>query len=176
MEYWDLYTRDRVKTGERHLRGSALPEERFHLVVHVWIRNAAGQYLISQRAASRPTHPLMWETVGGSVLMGEDSLHGALREVKEEIGVDLEPQKGQLVLNQVREWVRGEKFNDILDVWLFPWEGEATLADATTDEVADVRWATAEEIRKLVDEGRFVDTLVEEFFGQPLLAGASAVG
>lgn len=96
--------------------------------------------------------------------------------MKEEIGVDLEPQKGQLVLTQVREWVHGEKFNDILDVWLFPWEGEATLADATTDEAADVRWATAEEIRKLVDEGRFVDTLVEEFFGQPLLAGASAVG
>ena len=89
MEVWDLYTEGRIKTGETHLRGTALPKNRFHLVVHVWIVNAKGEYLISQRAASRPSYPLMWECVGGSVLRGESSVDGAVREVKEEVGIDL---------------------------------------------------------------------------------------
>lgn len=97
MELWDLYTEDRILTGKSHVRGERMPENLFHLVVHIWIKNSKGQYLISQRAADRPTCPLMWETVGGSVLKGEDSFHGALREVKEEVGIDLSPEKGRLV-------------------------------------------------------------------------------
>ena len=37
-----------------------LPIDGYHLVVHVWIRNSKGEYLISQRSANRPTYPLMW--------------------------------------------------------------------------------------------------------------------
>ena len=51
MELWDLYTKDRVPTGQTHVRGEKLPDDLFHLVVHVWIKNSRGQYLISQRAA-----------------------------------------------------------------------------------------------------------------------------
>ena len=82
-ELWDLYGADRAPLGRAHVRGEALPEGCFHLVVHVWIRNSRGQYLISQRAAGRSAFPLMWETTGGSVLAGEDSLAGALREARE---------------------------------------------------------------------------------------------
>lgn len=39
----------------------------------------------------------MWECVGGSVLAGEDSLTGAVREVKEEVGLELAPEQGILV-------------------------------------------------------------------------------
>lgn len=155
MELWDLYTKDRVLTGETHVRGDPLPAGRCHLVVHVWIRNAKGQYLISQRAASRPTFPLMWECTGGSVLKGEDSLAGALREVKEEVGIDLAPESGRVV----RSEMRGEGFNDIVDVWLFDYDGPPALEKATTDEVAQCKWMGAEEIRSLFDAGEFVDTL-----------------
>ena len=55
--------------------------------MHVWIRNSKGEYLISQRSANRPTFPLMWECVGGSVVKGEDSMQGAIREAKEEVGI-----------------------------------------------------------------------------------------
>ena len=64
MELWDLYTRDRHLTGETHIRGEKLPPDRYHLVVHVWIRNSKGEWLISQRAANRPTFPLQMEKHG----------------------------------------------------------------------------------------------------------------
>lgn len=154
MEKWDLYTRNREKTGREHVRGEKIPEGFYHLVVHIWIRNCKGEYLISQRSANRPTSPLMWECVGGSVLIGESSIDGALREVKEEVGLDLEPETGKILFTKIRS-----TFNDIVDVWLFEYDGDLHLDDATTDEVSDCRWMTVPEIRKLYEDNRLVKTL-----------------
>lgn len=163
MEIWDLYDEKRKLTGRTHIRGEELPDGCYHLVVHVWIRNSRGEYLISQRAADRPTYPLKWECVGGSVIKGEDSLHGALREVKEEVGISLPAESGRVVYTKTRGYVDGRRFNDIMDVWLFEYDGDADLANADTKEVADTRWLKTADIRKLYDDGELVDTL-EYFF------------
>lgn len=159
MELWDLYDKNREKTGRDHVRGEKIPDGYYHLVVHIWIRNSKGEYLVSQRAASRPMHPLMWECVGGSVIKGEDSLTGALREVKEEVGLGLEPGDGKLVFSKVGRVHHGKAFQDILDVWLWEYDGPVSLEAATTDEVARTAWLTRNQIRELYDAGKLVDTL-----------------
>lgn len=162
MEVWDLYTKYREKTGKEHIRGEKIPEGCYHLAVHVWIRNNKGEYLISQRSADRPTFPLMWECVGGSVIKGESSIEGAIREVKEEVGLDLEQEAGKLLFSKIRGTdVRYEckAYNDIMDVWLFNYSGEVQLEAATTNEVADCKWMTVSEIRKLYEEKKLVPTL-----------------
>lgn len=159
MELWDLYDENRNFTGRDHVRGEKIPDGYYHLVVEVWIRSPKGEYLISQRSASRPTFPLQWECVGGSVLKGEDSLTGALREVREEVGLELSPEAGNLLFSEVGRVVRGVPFHDILDVWLWEYDGEADLKNATTDEVAQVKWMTVDEIRTLYDSGEMVHTL-----------------
>lgn len=163
MEIWDLYDEKRKLTGRTHIRGEELPDGCYHLVVHVWIRNSRGEYLISQRAADRPTYPLKWECVGRSVIKGEDSLHGALREVKEEVGISLPAESGRVVYTKTRGYVDGRRFNDIMDVWLFEYDGDADLANADTKEVAGTKWLKTADIRKLYDDGELVDTL-EYFF------------
>lgn len=162
-EIWDLYSENRELLGRDHIRGEQLPIDGYHLVVHVWIRNSKGEYLISQRSANRSRYPLMWECVGGSVLKGEDSLQGALREVKEEVGIDLEPDKGHVLFTKVRKVMEGKNVNDIVDVWLFDYDGEVNLSNATTDEVAQVAWMNKEQIRELHEQKMFVCTL-EYFF------------
>ena len=168
MELWDLYDRDRRLTGETHIRGEKLPPERYHLVVHVWIRNSRGEWLISQRAANRPTFPLKWECAGGSVTAGEDSLTGAIREAEEEVGVKLDPAQGKLISSTRRDG----HFQDFREVWRFSYDGEINLKNATTDEVADVRWMTVEEIRELYDAGKLVHTL-GYFFDEPALGNSA---
>lgn len=163
MELWDLYTEDRQLAGVDHVRGEELPENLYHLVVHIWIRNVKGEYLISQRSATRPTFPLRWECAGGAVLKGESSLQGAIREAKEEVGVDLLPEKGQVVFTKVRKTIDGKKFNDIMDAWLFEYDGEVSLDNATTDEVAQVVWMKKEQIAELIETKQMVGTL-EYFF------------
>ena len=54
-------------------------------------------------------------------------------------------------------------FNDIVDVWLFDYDGEVNLCDATTDEVAQVVWMNREQISDLHEQKMFVGTL-EYFF------------
>ncbi len=159
MELWDLYTEDRKLTGKEHIRGEKLPENMYHLVVHVWIKNSKGQYLISQRSANRPTFPLMWECVGGSVLKGESSIDGAIREAKEEVGVELLPDNGKLIFSKNRKIIDGKRFNDILDVWLFQYDGDVTLINATTDEVKQIVWMDKNQILDLLKQNELVDTL-----------------
>ena len=159
MEKWDLYTRNRELTGREQIRGEAIPEGFYHLVVHVWLKNRQGQYLISKRSADRPTYPLFWECTRGSVLLGETSLHGAAREVKEEVGVDLEPETGRLVFSKVRDTA----MPNLLDVWLFE-EGEngcfqPDLNGAETKEVEEIHWMWPDEIRRLYEGGRMVPSL-----------------
>ena len=159
MEKWDLYTKYREKTGKEHIRGEEIPEGLYHLAVHVWIRNSKGEYLLSRRAADRPTYPFFWETVGGSVLQGETSIEGAVREVKEEVGITLSPESGQLAFTKIRDTVNGEKFRDILDVWVFYYDGEADLTAATTKEVAECKWLRSDQIYDLFQEQKLVPTL-----------------
>lgn len=159
MELWDLYNERRELTGRDHIRGEEVPQGYYHLVVHIWIRNSKGEYLMSQRSADRPTFPLMWECVGGSVVKGEDSLTGALRETQEEVGLTLSPEDGKLVYSVVGRVVSGVKFTDILDVWLFEYDGPVSLEDATTKEVARTAWMTKEHIKELFAAGALVHTL-----------------
>lgn len=159
MELWDLYNEHRELTGRDHIRGEEVPQGFYHLVVHIWIRNNKGEYLISQRSADRPAYPLMWECVGGSVTKGEDSLTGALRETKEEVGLTLSPEDGKLVYSVVGRVVNGVKFTDIVDVWLFEYDGPVLLDQASTKEVAQTAWMTKEQIRALYDTGKLVHTL-----------------
>ena len=158
-EIWDLYNEKRELTGRDQIRGEEIPQGYCHLVVHVWIRNSKGKYLISQRSADRPMLPLKWECVGGSALKGEDSLEAALRETKEEVGLELSPDDGRIVFSMVGRVVNGVRFSDIVDVWLFEYDGTVDLDKATTKEVAQTAWLDREEIKELYDRGALVYTL-----------------
>lgn len=65
----------------------------------------------------------------------------------------------QAGFSQVRDRIDGRKFGDILDVWLFTYDGEVDLSNATTKEVAQTRWMTPEQIDDLYQSDRLVRTL-----------------
>ena len=154
MEKWDLYNKNKELLNIVHTRGDKIPDGCYHLVVHIWIKNSKGQYLISQRSPNKSTFPLMWENVGGAVISGETSLEAAIRETKEEVGIDLTNASGKLLFTQVRE-----NLKNIMDVYEYEYNGEISLDNATTDEVCDMKWVTKEEIKKMLENGVFVKTL-----------------
>ncbi len=156
MEIWDLYDENQCLTNKTHVRGDAIPDGFYHLVVHAWICNRKGQYLITKRAKNRPTYPLMFECVSGSVLQGETSEQGAIREVQEEVGLNFAGIKGKLVRVSLRKEVNGTKYNDILNAWLFDYNGEVDLKTATTDEVEEAKWLNIEEIKAIQEAGLLV--------------------
>ena len=153
MEIWDLYDKNRIKTGRTHERGTPLAEGDFHLVVHVWIRNYKGEILLTKRHQNK-THPNLWECTGGSILVGEDSIEGALREVKEEIGISLLRDNGKLVKSELRYM-----YNDFCDIWLFDQSFEISETKLQQDEVCDIKWVTRAELDNIYRSNLLVPTL-----------------
>lgn len=153
-EYWDLYDENRNVTGKTIVRGEVIPEGFYHLVVHVWIRNKDGLFLISRRSPDRKAYPLLLECQGGSVLAGETSVEGAIREAFEEVGIDLTNIKGKLIFQKMRP-----HFRDMMDTWLFEYDGEVDLNKATTKEVCEVMWMKYDDIKEKLVTGELVPTL-----------------
>ena len=156
VEIWDLYDENKQKTDIKHIRGNVIPDGFYHLVVNAWVKNSKGEFLITQRAANRPTFPNVYECVTGSVLSGEDGLDGSIRELKEEVGLDFERKDGTIVFSKIRKEVNGKPYNDILEVWLFEYDGEIDLKTATTDEVQKAVWLSKSEIKKLFDKKKLM--------------------
>lgn len=147
-EMWDLYNRERERAGCLHERGTSIPQGFFHLVVSVWIVNSRGQYLMSQRHPSKP-YPEYWECTGGSVVAGESSLQGAVREVKEELGLLLDASKAQLIYQ-----TRRDDCQDFYDVWRFQSDMPVTSLKLQSSEVIAARWMNKEMIYKLQHIGK----------------------
>ena len=55
--------------------------------------------------------------------------------------------------------VNGVKISDIVDVWLFAYDGPVSLERATTKEVVQTVWMSKEQIKELYDTGKLVHTL-----------------
>jgi hypothetical protein len=77
----------------------------------------------------------------------------------------LNPENGQVLFTKTRKIIDGKIYNDIMDVWLFEYDGEVDLDNATTDEVAQVAWMNKAQIKELFEQKMFVETL-EYFFAE----------
>ena len=150
MEKWDIYDKDRCKTGRIVIRGQKMKEGENHLVVHVCVFNPKGQLLIQQRQSNKEGWPGMWDlTAGGSALMGENSNQAAERELYEEIGYrkDLSNERPFFTVNFS---VGFDDFYLLID------EIELETLRLQEEEVQKVMWATKEEILLLIENGKFV--------------------
>ncbi len=77
-------------TGQSCLKSEAHRKGLLHPTVHVWCYTQNGKVLIQQRGKYKKTHPLLWDvSVAGHVASGEKIEIAALREVEEEIGLQI---------------------------------------------------------------------------------------
>jgi 8-oxo-dGTP diphosphatase len=154
LELWDILDENGSPTGRVVERGKPMNQDEYHLVVDIWIRNQSGEYLISKRTPNKHM-PNMWETTGGSAIVGDNSLQAALREVSEELGVSLPPAKGKCLFRLKRQH---RDFPDFVDVWLFEHDMDITQVVYQPDEVCDAKWATPQTIRSMIQSGEFANT------------------
>ena len=149
MEAWDLYTQDRVKTGQTMLRGDPVPEGHFHLQVHVCIFNEQGEMLIQQRQSTKRWYAGLWDySVGGSAVAGDTSLAAAERETLEELGL-------QVSLAGLKPAVTRWYGAMIDDYYILPLNVALSDLPLQREEVQAVRWASREDILTLLAQGQF---------------------
>lgn len=151
MELWDIYDRDRVKTGRLQERGKEMNPDDYHLVVQIWIQNSEGKWLISKRSPEKWMAG-KWEATGGSVVAGEDTFTAALREVREELGIVLDASTGELISSTRYDYPRW-KNPGFIDVYMFRGDYPIESVKLQEGETCAAKWATTEEIHGLRARG-----------------------
>jgi 8-oxo-dGTP pyrophosphatase MutT (NUDIX family) len=152
-ELWDIYDRNRVKTGRFVERGRPMDQDEYHIVVHVWKRNSHGEWLISKRSPDKDHFPNMWECTGGSAVASEDSLYAAIREAKEELGISLLPNKGVLFKSYIRQH---HDFPQFTDVWVFEHDCPIENIILQDGETCGAMWASSTKINEMIESGKFL--------------------
>nr|WP_321222645.1 NUDIX domain-containing protein [uncultured Psychroserpens sp.] len=89
-DYIDIVDNQGKPTGVSVTKTEIHTKGHLHNTAHVWLYNSYGNILLQQRAASKEICPLLWDvSVAGHIDAGETPEQAAVREAKEEIGVDI---------------------------------------------------------------------------------------
>jgi 8-oxo-dGTP pyrophosphatase MutT (NUDIX family) len=156
MEKRDLYDENRNLTGKTIYKGEPIPDGNYIIVVLVFIQNSEGKFLIQKRSEAKNG---LYATTGGHPKSGESSIQGVITEVKEEIGIDLNPEDLQLYYGgrSDEEQVFWDDYYVKMDI---PDIGSLQLQE---EEVASLHWFSVDEILDLRKKDLFFMNHFEEF-------------
>lgn len=89
-EYIDIVNEKGEPTGKTELKSVIHQKGYYHNTVHIWFYTNEGYILLSQRSAKKTICPLLWDvSVAGHIDAGESIEQAAIRETKEEIGLNI---------------------------------------------------------------------------------------
>ena len=151
MEKRDLYDGNRRITGEFIEKGQRVPKGKYYITVVAWIQNSKGEFLIQK---TTPDKLHKWATTGGHPKAGESSLGGIITEIHEELGLEVPKEKLQLFKTIKTD-------DDFVDVYYLNMDINIKEIIVQKDEVEKVKWASAEEINRLIETGLFLPSHIE---------------
>lgn len=149
MEYRDLYDENKNLTGEKILKGDDVPKGRYYITVAVFIENSNNEFLLQINKKYN-----MWTTTGGHPKSGESSLEGIVIEVKEELGLDVEPERFELFKTIKTE-------DDFVDLYYLKGDFDLSKIKMQEEEVGNVGWFSKEDIEKLINDNKFLPPHIE---------------
>jgi isopentenyldiphosphate isomerase len=89
VDWIDDHGRVLGRVTRQEMRSRRLP----HRSTAILVFNSRGELFIHLRAATKDLFPLHWDTaIGGVLAAGESFDDGAVREAREELGVELQPE------------------------------------------------------------------------------------
>lgn len=116
IEKLDVYNSKKERTGKiiERMPGVTLEKGEYIISVQCWIVNLHGKILLTQRSMNK-SHGGMWEPTGGLVKSGESSKEGIKRELREEIGLEIDDENIKLIKEIVEE---DDDLNFFRDIYL----------------------------------------------------------
>ena len=90
IEFVDILDDEGSPTGEKCTKQFAHEKGLFHPTIHVWFYTSDHNILMQKRGSKKQTYPNFWDvSVAGHISSGETIHQGAIREIKEEIGLTI---------------------------------------------------------------------------------------
>ena len=114
-EYREVFTRDGVSQGRIVPKHAPVNEGDYFKQILVILKTkdspapgeGVGKYIMQQRSLKARYYAGMWDATGGSVKAGETPEEAAVREVKEELGIDITVKDLVPAWNFIAEWNTG---------------------------------------------------------------------
>ncbi len=140
-------------TGRTALKSESHKKGLFHPTIHVWFYTKNGEVLLQQRGKTKITFPLLWDvSVAGHIGAGETIENAALREVNEEIGIQIQRDKLEkiTVLKKKEKHDNGIWDREYTHVFLYLLD-ENTLLTKQDSEVEALKWISLKEFETLIE-------------------------
>jgi len=140
-------------------RDEILNENEYIRTVHIYLLTREKEIYIQQRSDSKEENPNLWEAVGGGVQAGEDIFSAAIREIKEETGMDYPKNNLILIGTKTCGKYLVNAFIAIVD--------SKKMFTPQVEEIKQTMFVGFKEIMNLIDNDRFFSTsfnLFQKFF------------
>jgi len=152
MEKLEVFNEQGNPTGEIVDRATIHENGLWHRVSHVWIYTDEGEVLIQKRSEKKDAHPGLWDiSAAGHIDIDESPETAAVREVKEELGIDIERDK--LEFFDIKNINLIDKKNSIIDneiTYIFLYKHSGTISEFSIDpeEVSEIKFVGINQLRK----------------------------
>ena len=154
-EFLDVLDENGKLTGKKKLRTEVHKDGDWHKTVHIWIFNKAGEILLQRRCKDKDSFPNMLDlSVGGHITAGDTSVKGAIREVKEEIGIDIK-EKDLKYLKTFKHNINYKKDfinNQFEDVYILEKTLELEELRYQKEEISELIFVDLNNFKKMIDE------------------------
>ncbi len=159
-ELIDVYNSKKEKTGKtvERKRGATLDEGEYIISVTCWIINNEGKILLTQRKLNKHNGG-KWEPTTGLIVSGESSLQGMIRELNEEIGINVNQSEIKLIKEIVEERADVSFFRDI---YLIKKDIDLEDIKYKDGEVVSAKYATIDEFKLMLSNNETLEYL--EYF------------
>ncbi len=149
MEYIDIFDENNNPTGDIKEKTKAHEEGNFHRTAHIWIMNDKKELLLQKRSATKKSHPNCWDISGaGHIRAGETVIEGAIRELKEELGVEANENDFKFIA--IVKNIKNPQNQEFGYVYLL--ESSNTIKDYIFEdnEVSEVKYVYFEDLEEMV--------------------------
>ena len=153
-EYFDVLDENGNKTGETKLRNEVHRDGDWHKAVHIWIINDKGDILLQRRCATKDSNPNMLDiSCAGHLTAGDDSLTGAIRELKEELNIEIKPSDLQLIKTIKRSSKYTSTFinNEFDDLYILRTTKKIEDMKYQEEEISEIFFVPYKEFKNMVN-------------------------
>lgn len=148
-EYLDIVDENNNPTGEERLRSEVHSQGIWHRTVHIYLfRENEGniEFLVHLRSEEKDLNPGKWDTrFGGHLQTGQSIEEAAVSELKDEIGLEVQP--AELITGDVYKPDKSTN-REFTQTYYYRFDGDIDSLRFNDGEIQKVQWMTTEEIQK----------------------------